>query len=199
MLSLRKPLVLVGVFFLLFLAAAVVAVGAQAIRLPTYLYHGQVRSMDEWIKLVEGGVEVHCVQLPSVEAYLSDRAVIDYACFDTYAEMRAYSETVLSPQSDQIEQAYPAPQLQRPQDSGTSILQTDHWAVYAHSGYSTLLAELWNGGSYCGQSTQIWSIAEWYSLNNIFLHHPSNCTEEGFEYLTSRWTFYPGPLSAGVA
>jgi hypothetical protein len=126
MLSLRKLSLLVGVFLLLLLIATVVAVGAQAVRLPTYLYHGQVRSANEWIKLVEGGVEVHCGQLPSVEVYLSDRAVSDYACFDTEAELDAYWNSTIQPEWDRIEQSYPAPQLQRPQDSGTSILQADH-------------------------------------------------------------------------
>lgn len=195
--SMYKPKSIIGLLVLVILATAVLVVAAQAVRLPTYLYHGQVRSADEWIKLVEAGVEVHCVQLPSVEVYLSDRAVSDYACFDTHAEMEAYSDTVTQPEWDRIEQAYPAPHLQEPQGSGRNSLLADHWAVYAYSGYNWLLAELVNGASYCGQTTQIWSIAEWYSLRDIYLYHPSNCTDQGFQYSTSRWTFLPWPLECG--
>lgn len=190
----KSKVVLLALFML---AVGVVAVVAQDVRLPTYLYHGQVRSADEWIKLVEGGVEVHCGQLPSVEVYLSDRAASDYACFDTEAELDTYWGNIIEPEWDRIKQAYPAPQLQGSQDDRTSSLLADHWAVYANSGYNTLLAELVNGASYCGQSIQIWSIAEWYSLNDINLYHPSNCTDTAFRYGTSRWSFLPWPLECG--
>ena len=89
------------------LAAVVVAVSAQvAQRFPTYEYYGRVLSMDEFLKLVETGQELHCVQLPSVEVYLDDRATSDYACFNTEAERDAHAKR-LDAEWERITQEYP--------------------------------------------------------------------------------------------
>lgn len=195
--SLRKPITLIGVYVLLFLVAGLVAVVAQYVRFPTYLYHGQILSMEEWIKTVEAGAEVHCGQMPTIEVALSDRAVSDYACFDTEAELDAYWDEFLQPEWDRLEQLYPNPLQLEPQGSGASALAGDHWAIYANSGYNTVLAEPGNGASYCGQSTPIWSIAEWYSLNTISLYNRADCSGDAYRYENSRWTFLPWPAECG--
>lgn len=186
-----------GFFVLLVLVATVAIVVAQDVQAPTYDYYGQILSTDEFLKLVEGGTEVHCVQLPSVAVYIDDRAVSDYACFNTEVERDNYGDT-LKTKWDRI--AHEDLPLQFPwsQDKGTNGILSNHWALFANTGYSGWLADLHSPTACWGSGTDIWSIWKDGSVPNITLYPNTNCTgSPSFTYNTQRWSFLTWPLECG--
>jgi hypothetical protein len=197
MMFLFRRKVSIVLLVLVVLAAAVVAVVAQDIRTPTYDYYGQVLSIDEFLKLVEAGTELHCVQLPSASVYLDDRAVSDYACFNTEEERDFYGDT-LDAEWERIARENPAPQFPGPQNSGASAILSNHWALFANSGYNGWLADLHSPTSCWGSGTDIWSIWKDGSPPDITLYPNTNCTgSPSFAYNTQRWSFLPWPAECG--
>lgn len=75
---------------------------AQELRMPTFEYYGRVLSAEEYLRMVNDGIEFHCVQIPSAEALHSDRAPIDYTCFHTLDEADAYSRDVVPAEWDRL-------------------------------------------------------------------------------------------------
>lgn len=124
--SLRKPAILVGLFFLLFLAA-MVAIGAQAIQLPTYQYYGQVLNVDEFLKLVEAEIPLRCTEIPTVGRYLADPAApFNFVCFNTREELDAYIADVIAPEWERIAQENPEPPSPLTNVPASNLLLSDH-------------------------------------------------------------------------
>lgn len=97
---------LIMMFLAFALASTLVAITAQSIRYPTYEYYGQVLSADEFLELVNKDVPLHCVQIPSLESYLSDRAPVDFMCFNTPNEADIYSNEIVPEEWERISQDY---------------------------------------------------------------------------------------------
>lgn len=191
----RKSLIVLLV--LLALTAIVVAVVAQDVQSPTYDYYGQVLSMDDFLKLVEGGTEVHCVQLPSMTVYLNDRAVSNYACFNTEVERDAYGYT-LDAEWERIARDYSAPQFSGSQDNGTNAMLSNHWALFANTGYSGWVVDLHSTTSCWTSGTDIWSIWKDGSVPDITLYPNAGCSgSPSFAYNTQRWSFLSWPAECG--
>lgn len=103
---------------ILMLVIILTTVAANFMRYPTYQYYGRILTMEEFLELVEAEVPLHCTQLPRVEAYLSDRVPIDFACFHTLEERDAHNENVLDKEWERIARENSAPELNGPRDQG---------------------------------------------------------------------------------
>jgi hypothetical protein len=79
----------VGLLIVLF------SVGLLTVRVlnPTYTYQGRTLSMQEFAALVEQNTPLACAQVPS-PVFDQIGLTVAYACFDTQAEVDAYSRDV---------------------------------------------------------------------------------------------------------
>ena len=119
----QKNIIISAILTIFVVFSGLAIVIAQNIQYPTYEYYGEILSADEFLKLVENDVPLNCVQLPSVESYLSDRALINYACFNTLEEVDVYYNEVLALEWEQIAKTNPAPQISPPPDQVSNRLQ----------------------------------------------------------------------------
>ncbi len=134
----KKKLLLL--FIILLVAVAVIG---QEAYLPTYEYYGQILSMDEFLALYNEldarGEYLICTVKPTVEAYLT-RMNYDYICFRTASEADEYDKAsrqawarleALFPDYE-----FPAPPEGYNQPESSMTLSSNHWALFAHSGYN---------------------------------------------------------------
>jgi len=191
--SKRKTLTVLLVFFIL--VATMAAVIGQDIRYPTFEYYGQILSADEYLELVEQEVIAACVQIPSLEAHLSDKADIDFICFNTAEEADTYSNEVVPREWERFEREYPTPQTSQ---LNIVTMSSNHWALYAHTGYGGWIGNVYNSTS-CTATSGVWSLWKAGSPNSISLYGDSSCTRQPhLTFSSSQFScIWPWPLGCG--
>lgn len=102
----RKWLALLGVGIVIVIMTVTVVI-AQELHYPTYEYYGETLSAEAFLALVETEVPLHCAQILTLESYLSDRAPVDFICFNTLDEVADYRREVTAPAQAQFSQEHP--------------------------------------------------------------------------------------------
>lgn len=190
----------IAVFIAFIMAVNVLAAPTQKV---TYMYYGKEWTIEDIQERWKNETPFHCIQHITSASYRGEDADL-FFCFDTYTEV----------EQDIINQANTLTRMDKylanllswtDANSAETILtekkptsSVDHWSLYYHSGYNTLVGTILNdSGIPSVGGGGVWSLWRTGTPRNLTIYWKTNYQGNTWTYANTQWTLLPFPFGGG--